>query len=91
MERLGQVAVGSGGEPGQSVGEVVAGRQEDDRGGEPARPQRLADVPAVRVGQADVQDDGRGVEVLVEQAAAQHATQGVIVLDDQDLAAHGPP
>lgn len=108
VERLRQVVVTPGREAGQPVGEVAPCGQEDDRGVEPARAHRLAYVPSVRVGQANVQDDrgdvgadqaqgggaigGRdGIEVLVVQTATEHITQGVIILDDQNLAAHAPP
>jgi hypothetical protein len=58
VEGLGQVLVAARGVPGQQVVQLVAGGQEEHRDVDAPGPQRLADVPAVGVGQPDVQDDG---------------------------------
>ena len=56
-ERLCQVVVAAGGEAGQPVGERIAGREEDHRRADSLGAKRLDDVTAVRVGQADVDDE----------------------------------
>ena len=59
-EGLGEVVVAAGVEAAEAVAQRVARGQEQDRGGDAARPQRLADVAAVGVGQADVEDEDVG-------------------------------
>jgi hypothetical protein len=57
VERLGEVVVGTGGEPGEPVGEQVVRGEEHDRGADAGRAHRLAHVPPVRVRQPYVQHD----------------------------------
>ena len=59
-ERLGQVVVAAGVEAAEPVGERVARGEEQDRRCDAARPQRLADVAPVGVGQADVEHEDVG-------------------------------
>ena len=61
VERLRQVVVATRGEAGEPVGERVARGEEDDRHADAARPQRLDDVAAVRVGEPDVDHQGVGL------------------------------
>ena len=60
VQRLGQVVVAAGAEAGEPVGDGVAGREEQHRGVDAVRAQRLADVAPVGVGQADVDDEPVG-------------------------------
>src|SRR5204863_9477687 len=63
-ERLRDVVVAAGLEAREAVDERVARRQEEDRRLNPARPERLADVTAVRVRQSDVDDQRVGRRLL---------------------------
>src|SRR5205085_3166649 len=56
-ERLRDVVVAAGVEAGEAVGKLVPRSQEQQRRLDAARPQRLAEVAAVGVGQADVDDE----------------------------------
>ena len=69
-ERLRQVVVAARGEAGQPVGEGVACRQEDHRRADSLRAKRLDDVAAVRVGQADVDDERVRIGIPDPAAAA---------------------
>src|SRR5436190_11023071 len=63
-ERLGEVVVAPGAEARQAVGQGIPRGEEHDRGLDAARAQRLAQVPPVGVGQADVDDErSRGAAV----------------------------
>ena len=55
-ERLRQVVVSSGREPGEAVGECIPGSEEEDGNRFAVRPQRLDEVAPVGVGQPDVDD-----------------------------------
>ena len=59
-ERLGQVVVAARAEAGEPVGQRAAGGQEEHRRVDAVRAQRLADVAAVGVGQADVEHEHVG-------------------------------
>ena len=63
-ERLGEVVVPTGGEAGEQVRERVACRQEDHRRADAPGAERLNDVAAVRVGQADVDDERDRIHLL---------------------------
>ncbi len=72
VEGLGDVVVAAGGEAAEPVGERVTRGEEQDRCADPLRPQRLAEVAAVRVRQPDVDDEGGGrggLSALIEQLA----------------------
>lgn len=56
LERLAQVVVSARVETGELVGQGAAGREEEHRCVDVARPDRSADVTAVSVGQADIDD-----------------------------------
>ena len=56
-ERLRQVVVSACGEAGEPVGQLVACGEEDHRRADSLRAERLHDVTAVGVGQADVDDE----------------------------------
>ena len=60
VKRLGHVVVAPGAEAGQAIGHGVARGEEEDRSVDAARPQRLAEVAPVGVGQADVDDQAVG-------------------------------
>ena len=60
VKRLGHVVVAPGAEARETVGHRVAGREEEHRGVDAARAQRLAEVATVGVGQADVDDEPVG-------------------------------
>ena len=60
VERLGQVVVAAGAEAREPIGQGAARGQEEDRRADALGAQRLDDVAAVRVGQADVDDEGVG-------------------------------
>ncbi len=70
-ERLRHVVVAARREPGQPVGERVAGGQEEHRRANAAGAQCLDDVAAVGIGQTDVDDERVGLvhPDLVEQLA----------------------
>ena len=55
-ERLRQVVVAAGGKAGEAVCERIAGGEEDDRRRQALRPQRLNDIAAVGIREADVHD-----------------------------------
>ena len=63
-EGLREVVVTAGREAGEPVGKRVPRRQEDDRCTHSLCAERLDDVAAVRVGQADVDDDPVQVSAL---------------------------
>ena len=59
-KRLRQVVVAAGAEARQPVGERITRRQEQHRRLDPLRPDRLADVTPVGIGQPDVDDEHVG-------------------------------
>src|SRR5439155_1732846 len=71
-ERLRQVVVAAGAEAREAVRQRVAGREEHHRCVDTLRPERLADVPPVRVGQANVEDEDvrHGLGDAAEQVRA---------------------
>ncbi len=72
VERLRHVVVAARSEPAEAIRQRVARAQEQHRRSHSLRPQRLAHVAAVRVGQPDI-DHQRGRSVLrgaVQQLAA---------------------
>ena len=60
VKRLGHVVVAAGAEAREAVGHGVARGEEEHRGVDAARAQRLAEVAPVGVGQADVDDEPVG-------------------------------
>ena len=60
FERLSQVVIAAGPEPGDPVGDAVARGQKEDRRLDAARSQRLAEVAAVGIGKPDVEHDQAG-------------------------------
>jgi hypothetical protein len=66
-ERLDEVVIRPGFEPGDAVGDGIARGQDQDRDAVPGRPQRATDLDAVASGHEHVEDDGvegRAVDCL---------------------------
>ena len=74
VEGFREVVVAARGEAREPVGERVVRGEEDHRGLQPRRTHGLAHVPAVRVGQSDVEDDG--IHPVVEGAQGAGPTGG---------------
>jgi hypothetical protein len=72
VKRLGEVVVAAGAEAGEAIGDRVARREEQDGRRDALGPQRLADVAAVGVGEADVDDQG------VDRVARRHERRGAV-------------
>ena len=70
VERLGHVVVAADAEAAQPVGERIACGQEQHRRVDALRAQRLADVAAVGVGQADVDHERVGRVVPVPRSSS---------------------
>ena len=83
VERLGEIVVAAGTEPGQPVLQGAARREEEDRRADPLGAKRLDDVAPVRVGQADVDDEGvrnGALDPVQECRAAPDALGAVLLL-----------
>ena len=87
LERLGDVVVGAGVEPEDRVGVGLGGGQHDDRRLDPVAAHQAADLAAVDVGQADVEQDRVEVVALgqLQRPAAVFGLDGEELLVQTEL------